>query len=278
MGYDTSGLRKVLDGGTGDHLLDGIFLDDYDANGAEVPEVSFTGTVYAEGAISVYIFKVGIRGEVIFTTNLDLHEDNPQDGKLRIEEIISRLNNPLCLFDVSGKIEAALSAFVEIDLFITSIDFSIEIVRITLLEFNLDVCEPEPPVLARVDVVSGVEAVLHMGNLRSGRNATSRGRDRREVHRPADGVVLTGPNSGKTRFSVTASAQQDYSAHVQGGTANAVLIANAYTGDDIVRCCPAALGHERHARRRARWCRSRSAPTSRPATETTRSRPATRER
>ena len=172
MGYDTSGLRKVLDGGTGDHLLDGIFLDDYDANGAEVPEVSFTGTVYAEGAISVYIFKVGIRGEVIFTTNLDLHEDNPQDGKLRIEEIISRLNNPLCLFDVSGKIEAALSAFVEIDLFITSIDFSIEIVRITLLEFNLDVCEPEPPVLARVDVVSGVEAVLHMGNLteRSKRN------------------------------------------------------------------------------------------------------------
>ena len=138
----------MLEGGTGTHLLDGIFLDDYNAAGAEVPEVKFIGTVYAEGAVSVYIFKVGIRGEIIFTTSLDLHEDDPQDGKLRIEEIISRLSNPLCLFDVSGKIEAALSAFVEIDLFITSIEFSIEIVRITLLEFDLDVCDPEPPNLA----------------------------------------------------------------------------------------------------------------------------------
>ncbi len=150
MGYDTSGLRKVLAGGTGTHLLDGIFFDDYDVNGNEVPEVKFIGTVYAEGAVSVYIFKVGIRGEIIFTTLLDLHEDAPQDGKLRIEEIISRLANPLCLFDVSGKIEAALSAFVEIDLFITSVEFSIEIVRITLLEFDLDVCSPEPPNLADV--------------------------------------------------------------------------------------------------------------------------------
>ena len=51
---------------------------------------------------------------------------------------------------MSGKIEAALSAFVEIDLFITSVEFSIEIVRITLLEFKFE-CEPEPPVLARVE-------------------------------------------------------------------------------------------------------------------------------
>ena len=94
IGYDTSGLRKVLEGGTGTHLLDGIFIDDYDANGAEVPEVKFTGTVYAEGAVSVYIFKVGIRGEIIFTTDLDLHEDDPQDGKLRIEEIISQAQQP----------------------------------------------------------------------------------------------------------------------------------------------------------------------------------------
>ena len=187
IGYDTSGLRKVLEGGTGTHLLDGIFLDDYNAAGAEVPEVKFIGTVYAEGAVSVYIFKVGIRGEIIFTTSLDLHEDDPQDGKLRIEEIISRLSNPLCLFDVSGKIEAALSAFVEIDLFITSIEFSIEIVRITLLEFDLDVCDPEPPNLARVE---GEVLFLHMGSQteREKRNVAE-DEHRRDVHGPADGVV-----------------------------------------------------------------------------------------
>ena len=210
IGYDTSGLRKVLEGGTGTHLLDGIFLDDYDANGAEVPEVKFIGTVYAEGAVSVYIFKVGIRGEIIFTTSLDLHEDDPQDGKLRIEEIISRLVNPLCLFDVTGKIEAALSAFVEIDLFITSIEFSIEIVRITLLEFDLDVCDAgttEP----RARRSGEVAVPAHGLASRARETQRRRGRDRRDVHRPADGVVhLTGPNSGKTRFSVTAfGIQQD---------------------------------------------------------------------
>ena len=241
IGYDTSGLRKVLEGGTGTHLLDGIFIDDYDANGAEVPEVKFTGTVYAEGAISVYIFKVGIRGEVIFTTNLDLHEDDPQDGKLRIEEIISRLNNPLCLFDVSGKIEAALSAFVEIDLFITSVEFSIEIVRITLLEFNLDVCEPEPPVLARVDEVAGVERlILHIGLAEaSKRNVAEDEIDETFVVRQMESYS-TGPNSGKTRFSVTAfGIQQDYFLTTSKvGTANAVLIANADTGDDTISLLP----------------------------------------
>ena len=75
MGYDTSGLRKVLAGGQGTHLLDGIYFDDYDANGVDVPEVKFTGRVYAEGSVSVYIFKVGIRGEIIFTMGLNLHED-----------------------------------------------------------------------------------------------------------------------------------------------------------------------------------------------------------
>ena len=241
MGYDTSGLRKVLDGGSGVHLLDGIFLDDYDVNGAEVPEITFTGTVYAEGAISVYIFKVGIRGEVIFTTNLDLHEDNPQDGKLRIEEIISRLNNPLCLFDVNGKIEAALSAFVEIDLFITSVEFSIEIVRITLLEFNLDVCEPEPPVLARVETVGDLEKlILHMGLAeKSKRNIQEDAIDEKFTVRQMESYT-TGPNSGKTRFSVTAfGIQQDYFLTTSKvGTADAVLIANADTGDDIVSLLP----------------------------------------
>ena len=138
------GMRKVLEGGTGTHLLDGIFIDDYDANGDEVPEIKFIGTVYAEGAVSVYIFKVGIRGEIIFTTELDLHEDAPTGRQAadRGDRLQARRTRSACS-TCPGKIEAALSAFVEIDLFITSVEFSIEIVRITLLEFDLDVCAPE---------------------------------------------------------------------------------------------------------------------------------------
>ncbi|MDQ3176375.1 MAG: hypothetical protein M3Q72_02360 [Actinomycetota bacterium] len=238
IGYDTSGLRKVLAGGTGTHLLDGIFLDDYDVNKVDVPEVKFIGTVYAEGAVSVYIFKVGIRGEIIFTTELNLHEDDPKDGKLRIEEIISRLANPLCLFDVTGRIEAALSAFVEIDLYLFTKRFSIEIVRITLLEFDLDVCTPEPPNLARVE---GEVLFLHLGNSteRAKRNVAEDEIDEIFTVRQMESYT-SGPNSGKTRFSITAYGIQEdeflTTTAVNNGTAR--LVANAHDGDDTISLLP----------------------------------------
>jgi Ca2+-binding RTX toxin-like protein len=237
MGYDTSGLRKVLSGGSGTHLLDGIFLDDYDSNGVDVPEIKFTGTVYAEGAVSVYIFKVGIRGEIIFTAGLNLHEDQPQDGKLRIEEIVAHIFNPLCLFDVEGKIEAALSAFVKIDLFITSVEFSIQIVKVTLLEFKLDICNVTPK-LAHNETAGNVEKlVLNMGSgsLRTQRGIAPLEESEKFTVRQME-AITGGPNNGKTRFSVTAfGIQQDYFLTTSKvGTDQAFLIANADTKDDVV--------------------------------------------
>ena len=238
MGYDTSGLRKVLAGGTGTHLLDGIYFDDYDSNGADVPEVKFTGTVYAEGAVSVYIFKVGIRGEIIFTTGLNLHEDAPQDGKLRIEEIISRIFNPICLFDVEGKLEARLSAFVKIDLFITSVEFSIQIVKVTLLEFDLSICNVKP-VLAHYD---GDNLVLNMGS--SGLR-TQRGIASGEINEKFT-VRHMESSGGKTRFSVSAfGIQQDYfldTTKVGNGTAK--LIADAADGNDVISLLPGSAEGE----------------------------------
>ena len=43
IGYDTSGIRKLLDGGSGVALFDGIFIDDLDAQGNDVPEIVFRG-------------------------------------------------------------------------------------------------------------------------------------------------------------------------------------------------------------------------------------------
>ena len=244
MGYDTSGLRKVLEGGTGTHLLDGIYFDDYNAQGVDVPEIAFTGRVYAEGSVSVYIVKVGIRGEIIFTMGLDLHEDPPQDGKIRIEEIVTKLFTPICLFDVTGKIQAALSAFVKIDLFITSVEFSIQIVKITLLEFKLDICTPKPPVLAHTETVTGVERlVLHMGDStqRNKRNIAPDVINEKFTVRQMESYGAESPeHNGKTRFSVSAfGIQQDYFMTTSKvGTANAVLIANADTGDDVISLLP----------------------------------------
>ena len=235
MGYDTSGIRKVLEGGSGTALLDGIFIDDYNAAGEEVPEITFTGTVYAEGAASIAIISVGIRGEIIFTTNLDLDDRPNPDGKLRIEEIVNKLSNPICLFVVSGQIDAALSAFVEIDLFFFTKRFSIEIVRITLLKFEVK-CEPEVPNLADV-LDAGNRLILNVGDTGSGRrderNVQENVEDEKVVVRQMEDV-LTGPNAGKTRFSIAGFGikEDEYlnTPAVHAGTA--IVEAHGHNGDD----------------------------------------------
>ncbi|MFP5488586.1 MAG: hypothetical protein ACLGHQ_09810, partial [Acidimicrobiia bacterium] len=116
VGYDTSGLRKVLSGASGVYLFDGIFIDDLDANGVDVPEISFIGEVYAQAGVSVVIATAGIVAGLRITVDLNLDDSPEPDGKLRIEEIFNKLQNPLCLFDVSGKLEAFIKAFVELNL------------------------------------------------------------------------------------------------------------------------------------------------------------------
>jgi Ca2+-binding RTX toxin-like protein len=245
MGYDTSGIRKLLEGGSGTALLDGIFIDDYNAAGEEVPEISFTGTVYAEGAVTVAIISVGVRGEIIFTTNLDLDDRPNPDGKLRIEEIINRLSNPICLFVVSGQIDASLSAFVEIDLFFFTKRFSIEIVRITLLKFEVK-CEPEVPNLA--DVLDGPDAgttpddrlILNVGNTGTGETQRRDDRNIQESNENENLVVrqmedvTSGANAGKTRFSIAGFGikEDEYLDTVAVHAGTAVVEAHGHNGDD----------------------------------------------
>ena len=71
IGYDTSGLRKVLAGGSGVYLFDGIFLDDLDANGVDVPEVSFIGEVRAQAGVSIGIASAGIVAGLRITADLN---------------------------------------------------------------------------------------------------------------------------------------------------------------------------------------------------------------
>jgi Ca2+-binding RTX toxin-like protein len=144
IGYDTSGIRKLLAGGSGVALFDGIFIDDLDAQGNDVPEIVFRGRVFAGASVDLVIISAGVRGGIELTFTLDLDDRPDPDGKLRIEEIVDKLANPICLFEVGGKIEAFLEAFVKIDLFFYTEEFSFELVRITLLEWS-SACEPPAP-------------------------------------------------------------------------------------------------------------------------------------
>jgi Ca2+-binding RTX toxin-like protein len=149
VGYDTSGLRQVLNGASGEHLLDGIFIDDLDLAGTDVPEVSLIGTVGAQAGVTVVVATAGIAGGIELTVDLNLNDAPEPDGKLRIQEVFDKLDNPICLFDVDGRLEAFLNFFLEIDYFVDSQRWDWEIVRVTLLDFS-GACDPPEPLLAVV--------------------------------------------------------------------------------------------------------------------------------
>jgi Ca2+-binding RTX toxin-like protein len=150
IGYDTVGIRKLIDGGNAASLLDGIFIDDLDAQGNDVNELEFFGRVWAGASVDLVIISAGVKGGIELTFGLNLNDSPDPDGKLRIDEILDKLQNPICLFDVNGRIEAFLAVFVKIDLFFFTEEYSFELVRITLLEWS-SACEPPEPDLAEKD-------------------------------------------------------------------------------------------------------------------------------
>ena len=220
MGYDTSGLRLVLDGASGEHLFDGIFIDDLDVHGVDVPEISLIGTVSAGAGVELLIVSAGVEGGIRLTVDLNLNDSPEPDGKLRIQEIFNKLANPICLFDISGKLEAFLGAYVRIGFAFFSKTWRITIANITLLDFSVNLCEPPKPVLAEV---SGTTLILNMGSLarRQARKVAVDTVDEKVVVRQLT-VGLPG------KFSVSAyGVYQEYSG------INAIQ-ANADDGNDTI--------------------------------------------
>jgi Ca2+-binding RTX toxin-like protein len=165
IGYDTSGLRMLLDGGSPEDLLDGVFIDDLDENNVDVPEIRLIGTVAASAGVDLLIVSAGVEGGLRLTVDLNLNDPN-DDGKLRIEEIVDKLDNPICLFDVSGSLDAFLSAYVRIGFAFFSKTFRFEIVSVRLLDFSA-ACDPPTPQLGSV---TGGTLTLLMGPHHAGRH------------------------------------------------------------------------------------------------------------
>jgi Ca2+-binding RTX toxin-like protein len=170
LGFDTRGLRFALTGDsfTGDALIDGIFIDDYDAAGNEVPEIKLSASIFAGASITIKIFEAGLNAGATFSLNLDLNDPN-DDGKMRIEEINVWRSNPLCLFEVYGTLEFFLKLYFQIDfkLFTSKWEWEPYRTRPPIKLFELK-CEPPQPVLAQV--VVGENLRLNMGPYTSDRN------------------------------------------------------------------------------------------------------------
>jgi ABC-type amino acid transport substrate-binding protein len=150
VGYDTSGLEawKDSDFALGDiyKVLDGFYVDDLDENGNDKDEFSASALIAAGLSASVVVAKAKFKGGVDGYLGFDLIDEGElqgtSDGKVRGSEIISRISNPLQLFDLSGRLDAFLKGEIRV-----GVDFGLfevmktvwskELARITIAKFNV---------------------------------------------------------------------------------------------------------------------------------------------
>jgi Ca2+-binding RTX toxin-like protein len=166
VGFDTRGLRSYIAGGSlVDVLIDGIYLDDYNLQGNEAPEVELILEFWAGASVGFYIFEAGLEAGATFNISLDLNDPN-NDGKMYIDEILFWRFNPICLFEVRGTLEFFLKVYLEIDLFLFSKRFEWELYRTKPPIELFDVkCEPPVPKLAE-EITDGDRCLyrLNMGD------------------------------------------------------------------------------------------------------------------
>jgi Ca2+-binding RTX toxin-like protein len=112
VSYDTAGIRRLvaerpLQLSSLGALVHGLAIDDLDASGADVPEIRLDANVTAYAYAGVPGANIEASGGVRGFAQANLHDEDG-DGKLRYEEVRSRIQDPLCLFDIDGRIAAFL--------------------------------------------------------------------------------------------------------------------------------------------------------------------------
>ncbi len=172
FGYDTAGIRQFADTGRARDLLNGFYLDDYrqvgvDANDepiyAERPELTFAFAVTAGGEIDLKAAKAGVQAELGAQLLLDLNDPNG-DTKVRLNELEANIQlgnapalGPLWIFDASGQLTAALTAYAKA----FGIRVSARLGPKVLVNYDFPRPEPANIVLARK--TSDGELILHIG-------------------------------------------------------------------------------------------------------------------
>ena len=125
-----------------------------------------------------------------------------------MDELASMLNNPICIFDVSGQLDAFVKFFITVGFSPFDFSFDITIVEVTLLnmqDITDSICNhPPPPHLAQEDDASGT-LILKIGPNTPGRNVAdgAGGRELQDSEKVVVRQLDNNPGDGH-KFSVTA--------------------------------------------------------------------------
>ena len=121
-------------------LFDGFFVSDRinaDGTGADVPEAYLRGSLTAGAKVGFLIAEAGVRGGIYAGVDFNLH-DTDRDGRVRAGELAENFRlGPIHVFDVDGRVDAALTAFLNVNLLLFSINEEYEIARVNLLDFDI---------------------------------------------------------------------------------------------------------------------------------------------
>ncbi|MDQ1679483.1 MAG: hypothetical protein QOI42_342, partial [Frankiaceae bacterium] len=152
-GFDTYGIRQAVERGKVDvAVLDSLYFVTKDDNGQLIPVVHFTGEIAAGAEVSVAFLSVGVEGGIRLTVDFTWNDPN-NDGKFRFSEFLgAALQNPICLFNVGGRLSLFLKVFVTIGFSPFDVSFDFTLADITLLDFSVTPdCTPPPPKLGGMD-------------------------------------------------------------------------------------------------------------------------------
>jgi hypothetical protein len=122
FGFDTYGLsqwrRDEFAPGDSWKVFNGFYVADLDENGRDVPEFSMDASMGAGLGFNARVVRADITGGLAAAARMDLLDEGEiagtSDGKIRGHEIVSRISNPLSLFELSGELTAYLKARVKI--------------------------------------------------------------------------------------------------------------------------------------------------------------------
>ena len=192
LGMDTRGIR------TGD-FFNGIFFGDTEgakAGAPELPELGVFLEFKAGAELSIPFAKAGVEGGIRADIFADWN-DPDKNGKVHLDELAANFQRGLqCVFDLGGKFDAFISAYLNIEIplgftSITLVDVNFDIFRATIFDFS-HTCPPLPPPVPATK--SGSELLLNIGDRAEYRqNGATDGDDKivvfGEADRDGDGLI-----------------------------------------------------------------------------------------
>jgi hypothetical protein len=107
FGYDTRGLKDFASSGKTADIFNGFYIDDSGQH-----QVTVSAGLEASLEANVGLASAGAGGGILGIIGLNLKDPN-KDGKVRGQEFVGLLSNPIKMFDASGEVQAYLMAYAE---------------------------------------------------------------------------------------------------------------------------------------------------------------------